>query len=154
MLTEYLARGLARALSIPEGRVKIFKRKGTRQPDVQIIDAFGVRVIVQGKIGNLEKAIEDCIDVLEKDLADISFAASYPRTLAELGDAAAVRDELERSSLEIAPVTPPKQLALQGWPVDSVRRLGSVTPEQLMEMLQSEALYDEIIGTEARRIRC
>lgn len=44
---------------------------------------MGVRIVVQGKVGNLDLAIEDCKDSIENGIADVCFAAAYPRELAK-----------------------------------------------------------------------
>ncbi len=57
------------------------------------------------------------------------------------------------SKLEIALVKPPVQLALEGWPTDSIKKLGTLTVPELLEMLQAGTIYDEIVGEEtAERI--
>lgn len=151
LLAEYLARGLARALRMPESRVHVLHQKGTRtrQPDIRLVDLHGVRIIVQGKIGNLEAAIEDCKDVIEDGLADACFAASYPNDLVDINDVKEVKKVLESSKLDVALVKPPEQLTLEGWPEESIWRPGKLTPLELMELLRGASIYDEIVGVES-----
>lgn len=151
LLSEYFARGLAKALRIPESRVKILKGKikTTGQPDIQLIDALGVRVIIEGKIGDLNQAIKDCQKRIDDGLADICFAVSYPESLGNIEDIIEVRDAIPTARLEIALVKPPTQLTLEGWPDESIKRLGTMQSYQLLEMLGSQSIYDEIVGTES-----
>ncbi len=151
MMAEYLARGLARALRVPEARVRVFHRRDvrSRQPDIRVVDIFGVTIVVQGKIENIDRAVVDCKDAIDNDLADLCFAVSYPRQLAALEDITEVRSVLEGTKLEIAIVKPPQQLTLEGWPQNAVRSLGALTPLELLELLQGESIYDEIVGVES-----
>jgi anthranilate phosphoribosyltransferase len=153
-LAGFLARGLARALRIPEESVKVVNartgvKKGSRRaPDIQLVDFFGVRIIVQGKIDNLSEAIEDCKQTITDGLADACFAASYPASLAAARDILAIRRMLETTEIDLALVKPPTQLTLYGWPEDAVRKLGAMTPAQLLPLLGGEEIYDEIVGTD------
>jgi hypothetical protein len=150
LLSNYLAKGLANATQIPESRVRTHRqRRGTRQPDIQIVDLNGVRIVVQGKIGNLDAAIEDCKDIIENGLADACFAASYPDRFREIEDIRELTRELENSKLEVAIVRPPEQLTIEGWPDESISRLGGLTPLQLMEVMNGATIYDEIVRVEA-----
>ncbi len=150
-LARYLAKGLARALSIPESTVRIQSAAGhgRRAPDIQIVDLLGVRIVVQGKIERLDQAIEDCKDSIENGIADACFAAAYPRALANLMDIEDIEKALPESKINIALVKPPGQLTLEGWPEDSIKRLGLHTPSELIPLLKSEAIYDEIVGVES-----
>jgi len=151
-LARYLAKGLARALRIPEGSVKIHSAllpHGRRAPDIQIVDLMGVRIVVQGKIEKLELAIEDCKDAIENGIADACFAAAYPRDLANLEDIDDIEKAMPTAKINIALVKPPEQLTLDGWPEESIKRLGLHTPSELILLLEGEAIYDEIVGTES-----
>jgi len=151
MLSEYLAKGLAKAISVPESRVRIFRSRTrkTRQPDIYIVDLLGIRIIVEGKIENLQQAIRDCKNRIEEGLADICFAIAYPKNLTELREIMKVKEQLEGSVLEVALVKPPTQMTLEGWPEDSVKHLGRIKTSGLLEILESESVYDEIVGTES-----
>lgn len=154
-LAGYLARGLARALRIPESSVRVVnlktgRDKGRRRfPDIQIVDFFGVRIVVQGKVDNLSEAIEDCKQSITDGIADACFAASYPSDLANLQDIAAVRRRLETAEIDIALVKQPTQLTLDGWPADSIRPLGKQRAAELVTLLNGDAIYDEIVGSDA-----
>ncbi len=151
-LARYLARGLARALRIPEESVKVHSARiphGRRAPDIQIVDMMGVRIVVQGKIERLDQAIEDCKDAIENGIADACFAAAYPRDLADLSDIDDIEKAMPQARINIALVKPPGQLTLDGWPEDSIKRLGIHTPSEFILLLESEAIYDEIVGTES-----
>lgn len=149
ILAEYLRNGLARVIGMPETRIKLRKIKGTKQPDIQIVDMLGVRIVVQGKIEHLDEAVEDCKNSIDQGLADICFAAAYPKYLTEIDDIIEIRKELEtKAKMEIALVKPPTQLTLVGWPSDSVRKFGALTASELLNMLQGGDIYDEIVGEE------
>jgi len=154
ILAEYLRNGLARVIGLPETRIKLRKTKGTKQPDILIVDMLGVRIVVQGKIEDLDEAIEDCKNSIDQGLADICFAAAYPKYLTEIEDIVEIRKELEtRAKMEIALVKPPTQLTLAGWPTESVKTFGALTASELLTMLQGGTIYDEIVGEEtAERI--
>jgi hypothetical protein len=149
VLAEYLRKGLARVIGMPETRIRLRKTKGTRQPDIQVVDVFGIAIVVQGKIGNLTKAIEDCKEIINQGLADICFAVAYPKKLAEIEDILEVKRSLETDTkLEVALVKPPTQLTLTEWPLDSLKDLGLLTASELLAMFQGETIYDEIVGEE------
>ncbi len=138
MLAQYLAAGLARAIKIPEKRVRILKGGGgTGQPDIQIIDILGVRVLVEGKIESLEHAIQDCRKRIDNGLADVCFAVSYNQELAEIEDILQIREAMKTTRVEVALVKPPVQLTLVGWPDEAILRLGTLEPSQLLEILPS-----------------
>lgn len=149
-LAGFLARGLANALRIPEESVKVVKPTGSfrRAPDIQILDLFGVRIVVQGKIDDLDAAIEDCKATITEGLADACFAASYPADLAAERDILAIRKKLESAQIDLALVTPPVQLTLTGWPEESIRRLGKLQPAGIVSLVSGESVYDEIVGTD------
>jgi len=150
MLAQYLAAGLARAIKIPETRVRILKgRGGTGQPDIQIIDILGVRVLVEGKIGSLQHAIQDCKKRIDNGLADVCFAVSYSQEFAEIEDILQIREAMRTTKVEVALVKPPTQLTLAGWPDEAILRLGTIEPSQLLEILASQSIYDEIVGSES-----
>lgn len=150
MLAEYLASGLARAIRIPESRVKILRgRGGTGQPDIQIIDVLGVRVLVEGKIENFQYAIQDCKKRIDNGLADVCFAVSYNHKLAEMEDILQIREAMKTTQVEVALVKPPIQLTLTGWPDEAILTLGEIRPSQLLEILASQSIYDEIVGSES-----
>jgi hypothetical protein len=110
---------------------------------------MGVRIVVQGKIEKLDQAIEDCKDAIENGIADACFAAAYPRALADLMDIDDIERALPSAKINLALVKPPEQLTLEGWPEESIKRLGFHTPGELVLMLEGEAIYDEIVGTES-----
>jgi hypothetical protein len=113
------------------------------------VDVFGIAIVVQGKIGNLTKAIEDCKEIINQGLADICFAVAYPKKLAEIEDILEVKRSLETDTkLEVALVKPPTQLTLTEWPLDSIKDLGLLTASELLAMFQGETIYDEIVGEE------
>ena len=150
MLAEYLASGLARAIRIPESRVKILRgRGGTGQPDIQIIDVLGVRILVEGKIENFQHAIQDCKKRIDMGLADVCFAVSYSRKLAEIEDILQIREAMQVTKVEVALVKPPTQLTLTGWPDEAILTLGEIRPTQLLEILASQSIYDENVGSES-----
>lgn len=150
MLAQYLAAGLARAIKIPEKRVKILKGKGgSGQPDIQIIDILGVRVLIEGKIESLPQAINDCKKRIDQGLADVCFAVSYAQELAETEDILDIREAMGKTKVDVALVKPPTQLTLVGWPDESVLRLGTIEPSQILEILASQSIYDEIVGSES-----
>jgi hypothetical protein len=150
MLAEYLASGLARAIRIPESRVKILRgRGGTGQPDIQIIDVLGVRVLVEGKIENFQHAIQDCKKRIDNGLADVCFAVSYNHKLAKMEDILQIREAMKTTQVEVALVKPPIQLTLTGWPDEAILTLGKIRPSQLLEILASQSIYDEIVGSES-----
>jgi hypothetical protein len=150
LLAEYLASGLARAVRIPETRVRILKgRGGTGQPDIRIVDVLGVRILVEGKIGNLKQAINDCKKRIDDGLADVCFAVSYDKKLAGIEDVSDIREEIEATEIELCLVKPPTQLTLEGWPDEAILKLGTIKPSQLLEILGSQSIYDEIVGTES-----
>jgi hypothetical protein len=154
-LAGYLARGLSRALQIPESAVRVVnvKTKGAkgrhRFPDIQIVDFFGVRIVVQGKVDNLAEAIEDCKQSITDGVAEACFAASYPADLAKVEDIREVRKKLETAEIDIALVKQPTQLTLEGWPADSIVSLGKQRAAELVTLLNGDAIYDEIVGSDA-----
>ena len=150
MLAQFLAAGLARAIRIPETRVRILRgRGGTGQPDIQILDILGVRILVEGKIENLQQAIQDCKKRIDDGLADVCFAVSYNQQLAEIEDILEIREAMKTTKVEVALIKPPTQLTLEGWPDEAILTLGTLEPSQLLEILASQSIYDEIVGSES-----
>lgn len=153
-LAGYLARGVTRALRIPEASVRVINTKTSgprgrrRAPDIQLVDFFGVRIIVQGKIDDLDSAIADCKQSIIEGLADACIAVSYPRDLAAELDIKDIRAALEEADLDIALVKPPVQLTLDGWPEDAIRRWGKLKPAGIVGLLNGDALYDEVVGSD------
>jgi len=143
VLAEYLRSGLARVVGMPETRIKLRRSQGTRQPDIQIVDVLGVTIVVQGKIGNLAKAIDDCKEILNQGLADICFATAYPKELAGIKDWMEVKEALRTSKLEVALVKPATQESMY-----TIKEFGSLTVSELLDMFQGGTIYDEIVGEE------
>ncbi|MEM2292194.1 MAG: hypothetical protein QXJ09_07825 [Candidatus Caldarchaeum sp.] len=114
---------------------------------------LGVTIVVQGKIGNLDRAIEDAKETINQGLADICFAAAYPRELTEVSDIAELKKTLETATkLEIAIVKPPTQFSIEGCPSNSIRKLGAVTVSELLTLFQGGIIYDEIVGQETAEL--
>ena len=68
--------------------------------------------------------------------------------LSSLEDIREVKRALENAKLEVAIVKPPRQLTLTGLPQESLKRFDKLTPAKLLKLLESGALYDEIVGEE------
>jgi len=79
-----------------------------------------------------------------------AFAASYPKTWPNSRTFARYGNRLETAEIDIALVKQPTQLTLEGWPTDSIRPLGKQRAAELVTLLNGDAIYDEIVGSDAR----
>lgn len=151
-LSKYLSKGISRALNIPESYIKVSKvslgsDKGKyRFPDIRLVDIFGLRIVIQGKIENLDDACNDCKTTIEEGLCDLCFGVSYPKKLSQVQDIRDLGKDLETSVLKISLVKPPNQLTLSGWPANTRTDLGEYTPKEFVKLLEQGTLYDQMLG--------
>lgn len=151
-LSKYLSKGMSLALNIPEsfirvGNVNLTNEKGKyRFPDIRLIDVFGLRIVIQGKIDDLDEACKDCKTTIEEGLCDLCFGVSYPKQLSLVQDIRTLEKDLETSALKISLVKPPNQLTLSGWPANTRTDLGEHTPMEFVKLLEQGTLYDQMLG--------
>jgi hypothetical protein len=100
------ARGL---LSIPESIRTSASGKGRKLPDVTIADLWGVRIVIEGRIGKnatvRDSLLRDAKKRVEQGISPICLAVLYPPGLRNVESLTLLRKELARTTLLVRAVT-------------------------------------------------
>jgi hypothetical protein len=135
VLNVYLAellsdRGIA---SVPESIATHGKKRGRKMPDV-VVDFFGLRVMLEGKVGDVQQAHKKALGAarnrLEQGVAQIGVAVVYPASLRNAPD---IKTELERSDLDFAVVTESQEADYVTGKVDYLKNVLTLAFEQLVK---------------------
>ena len=135
VLNIYLAellrdRGIA---SVPESIITHGKKRGRKMPDV-VVEFFGLRVILEGKVSDVQQAHTKALDAarnrLEQGIAQIGVGVVYPATLRNALD---IKTELERSDLDFAVVTESQETGYVTGKVDYLKNALTLAFEHLVE---------------------
>lgn len=88
-------------LSVPESIRRSVTGRGRRLPDVTIADLWGVRTVIEGRIGD-DQAVRDALlrtasGRVEEGISPICLAVMYPPALRKITSLAGLRRALERT---------------------------------------------------------
>jgi len=118
-------------ISVPES---ITQRGSHRKmPDV-VVEFFGLRVMLEGKVGDTPqakiKALEAAQNRLEQGIAQIGVAVVYPAALRKASD---IKAALAQSELEIAIVTESQEIGYTKGDIDYLKSALNLAFEHLVE---------------------
>lgn len=110
VLAEFLSeRGL---LSIPES-IRRSVTRGRRLPDVTIADLWGIRIVIEGRIGDgrpvRDSLFKDASARVEEGLSPFCLAVLYPSNLRRVASLANLRNELAEASLMVRVISETSQ---------------------------------------------
>jgi len=92
-------------LSIPESIRSAIASRNRTLPDVTVADLFGVRIVIEGRIGNTspvrESLFRDASARVEQGISPICLAVLYPPALRRVTSLRRLRGELASASLMV-----------------------------------------------------
>jgi hypothetical protein len=95
-------------LSVPESIRRSVTGRGRRLPDVTVADLRGVRIVIEGRIGDggvRDSLFRDALGRVEQGISPICLAVMYPAALRTIDSLANLRRALERADLHVRVVS-------------------------------------------------
>ncbi len=95
-------------LSVPESIRRAVTGRGRRLPDVTVADLRGVRIVIEGRIGDggvRDSLFRDALGRVEQGISPICLAVLYPAGLRTVDSLANLRLSLERADLLVRVVS-------------------------------------------------
>jgi hypothetical protein len=95
-------------LSIPESIRRSVAGRGRKLPDVTVADLRGVRIVIEGRIGDggiRDSLFRDACERVEQGLSPICLAVLYPASLRTVDSLVGLRRALERADLLVRVVS-------------------------------------------------
>jgi len=120
-------------ISFPESITTQGRKRGRKMPDV-VVEFSGLRVMLEGKVGDVQQAHTKALDAarnrLEQGIAQIDVAVIYPVTLRDASD---VKAALAQSDLDIAVVTESQEVGYFKGNVDYLKSALTLAFHHLVE---------------------
>lgn len=122
--------------------------EGKRMPDIMTAHFWGVRTVIEGRIGQTDgtksSLKEDCNKRIEEGIAPLSIAVAYPNEINSASSLDEIGDNLLAADLEINVFT---EAGGQGWQqgdIDNLASLLRVAYEELVEENVVEASVESL----------
>lgn len=95
-------------LSIPESILRSVTGRGRRLPDITVADLRGVRIVIEGRIGDggvRDSLFHDALRRVEQGISPICLAVLYPASLRTVESLTTLRRALERANFLVRVVS-------------------------------------------------
>jgi hypothetical protein len=123
-------------VSLPETVVSDIA-EGRRLPDIMTAHFWGVRTVIEGRIGQtdgVKNSLEDdCMQRIEEGIAPLSIAVAYPSGVNSASSLGEIGDNLITADLELNVLT---ESGSQGWQQGDVNELANLL----------RRAYEELVG--------
>jgi len=136
-------------VSLPETVVSDIA-EGRRLPDIMTAHFWGVRTVIEGRIGQTSgvkgSLHDDCMKRIEEGIAPLSIAVAYPDGISSASSLSGIGDNLLAADLEINVLT---EAGAQGWRQGNVNELANLLRRAYQELVGEdvvEASVDALDG--------
>jgi hypothetical protein len=137
-------------LSIPESIRSSISGRGRRLPDVTVADLWGVRIVIEGRIGDTDairdSLLRDASGRVEQGISPICLAVLYPPDLRRVSSLSTLKRKLARARLQVRVISEGNQ---GDWADATVDGLGDTLRRSYELLVRDDVVLTAVAELEA-----